>query len=34
MTELIITDKACDTLKMSQEVRSSRAALFCKNDVL
>ena len=34
MTELIITDKASDTLKMPQEIRSSCAALFCKNDVL
>ena len=29
-----ITDKASDTLKMSQKIRSSRAALFCKNNVL
>ena len=29
-----ITDKASNTLKMSQEIRSSHAALFCKIDVL
>ena len=34
MTELILTDKSSDTLKMSQEIRSIRAALFYKNDVL
>ena len=34
MNELIYQDKASDTLKMSLEIGSSRAALFWKHDVL
>ena len=34
MTELIFTDKASHTSKMLQEIRSSRAALFCNINVL
>ena len=34
MLNWFITDKASYALKMLQEIRSSHAALFCKNDVL
>ena len=30
----LVCPKASDSLKMLREIRSSRAAVFCKNDIL
>ena len=34
MTELKYSDKASDTLKMLQGMKSGRTAVLCKNDAL